>query len=137
MKIKVFINGVFDLIHPGHLKLLEFSKKLGDELIVGINSDTSVKKIKGNSRPIISDIYRKKMLESIKFVDSVIIFNETNPKKIIKKIKPDIIVKGDHYSIREVRKLDEIDQKILIKLVKIDQKFSTTKIIQKIKNLND
>jgi len=98
----IFTNGCFDVLHVGHIELLKFSKNLGDKLIVGINSDKSVKKLKGNNRPINNEQDRKKILESIKFVDEVQIFDDTTPLELIKKIKPHIIVKGGDYIKEQV-----------------------------------
>jgi len=86
--MKIFTNGCFDLLHIGHIELLKYSKSLGDYLVVGINSDNSVKKLKGSSRPINNELTRKIILESIKYVDEVIVFDEDTPIEIIKKIQP-------------------------------------------------
>lgn len=98
----IFTNGCFDILHIGHIKLLEYAKSLGDHLIVGINSDFSVKSLKGDSRPINNEQARKILLQSIKYVDDVIIFNELTPLELIKTIKPDIIVKGGDYKENDV-----------------------------------
>ena len=98
----VFTNGCFDIIHSGHIHLLKQAKKMGDKLIVGLNSDTSVKKIKGPDRPINSQENRLTVLKAIKFVDEVIIFEETDPLNLIIKIKPDVLVKGSDYPIDKV-----------------------------------
>lgn len=95
----VFTNGVFDILHTGHIQLLEECKKYGDYLIVGINSDNSVKKLKGKNRPINSELDRKKLLETIKYVDKVIIFDDLTCENIIKEIKPNIYVKGGDYNL--------------------------------------
>ena len=97
-KIKkiIFTNGCFDILHAGHVNLIKSIKKKfkDDYLVIGLNSDRSVKKIKGENKPINSQKNRKLILESLKYVDKVIIFNELTPLNLIKKIKPDIIVKG-------------------------------------------
>lgn len=131
-KNKVFVNGVFDVLHPGHIKLIKSAQKYGRYIIIGINSDKSVKKLKGKKRPIFNQNARKKILETLSFVEKVYIFNENTPANLIKKIKPDIIIKGDHYDIDEVRKKDKISKNIIIKTIKLDKKYSTTKIINKI-----
>jgi rfaE bifunctional protein nucleotidyltransferase chain/domain len=97
MKI-VFTNGCFDILHVGHIRLLNDAKKLGDILVVGINSDFSIKKLKGKDRPINIESDRKIILESLKAVDFVFIFEEDTPLNLIKKIKPNILVKGGDYS---------------------------------------
>lgn len=102
MKKIVFTNGCFDLIHPGHIDLLERAKKMGAKLIVGINSDKSVKKIKGENRPFQSQEERKKILENLKPVDEVFIFDELTPENLIKKIKPDVLVKGGDWKVDEI-----------------------------------
>lgn len=124
----IFTNGCFDILHIGHIKLLEFAKKLDGRLIVGLNSDTSVKKLKGPSRPINNENIRKEMLLAIKFVDEVIIFNQETPLDLIKNIKPDIIVKGGDYKPEEVigGKMAEV---VIFNYV---DEFSTTKIIKSI-----
>jgi len=94
----VFTNGCFDILHVGHIRLLNDAKKLGDILVVGINSDFSIKKLKGKDRPINIESDRKIILESLKAVDFVFIFEEDTPLNHIKKIKPNILVKGGDYS---------------------------------------
>jgi rfaE bifunctional protein nucleotidyltransferase chain/domain len=101
MKI-IFTNGCFDILHRGHIDLLRYCKSLGGKVIVGLNSDKSVKKLKGDQRPINSQEDRKFLLESIKYVDKVFIFSNNTPYELIKKIKPDIIVKGGDYLPNEV-----------------------------------
>ena len=85
----VFTNGCFDLLHEGHLSLLKYCRTLGEKLVVGINSDSSVKKLKGNERPVNDQNFRKNLLESLSFVDEVYIFCEDTPYDLIKKLKPD------------------------------------------------
>lgn len=126
----IFTNGCFDILHRGHIELLEFCKSLGDEVVVGLNSDSSVKKLKGNDRPIFNQEDRKKTLESIRFVDKVVIFEEDTPYSVIKSIKPDIIVKGGDYSKSEVVGADLC--KVLI-FEYIDG-YSTTKAIKSLSN---
>lgn len=98
----VFTNGCFDIIHAGHVDYLEKAKKLGDFLVVGLNSDNSVKRLKGNTRPINPQEYRKKVLEGLKAVDLVVIFEEDTPENLIKAIKPDILVKGGDWKIENI-----------------------------------
>lgn len=98
----VFTNGCFDLVHRGHIELLRFAKKQGDYLIVGLNSDESVRRLKGNARPIHNQADRKLVLESIRWVDEVIIFDQQTPYDLIKTIRPDIIVKGGDYTASSV-----------------------------------
>lgn len=101
----IFTNGCFDILHAGHIQLLKECKKLaGDDgkVIVGLNSDVSVKKLKGESRPVNDQDSRKLLLESLRFVDEVIIFEEETPELLIEKIRPDILVKGGDYSIDQI-----------------------------------
>lgn len=123
----VFTNGCFDVIHPGHVKYLSESKKLGDKLIVGLNSDRSVKALKGNDRPVHDEQSRKRVLESLECVDEVIIFDEDTPYQLIKNICPDIITKGSDYTSKDqVIGHDLAD----VVLIDYDEKFSTTKILE-------
>lgn len=98
----VFTNGCFDIIHRGHVELLRFAKQQGTHLIVGLNSDRSVRRLKGPTRPIIHESDRKAVLMAIRWVDEVMIFDEDTPYELIKKTKPDIIVKGGDYQADSV-----------------------------------
>ena len=98
----IFTNGCFDIIHPGHIHILSKAKSLGVILVVGLNSDLSVKKLKGDKRPLVSEDDRSRVLLSLRFVDYVIIFNELTPLKVIKKIKPDFLVKGGDYNENDI-----------------------------------
>jgi D-sedoheptulose 7-phosphate isomerase len=102
MSVVVFTNGCFDLLHPGHIDLLERARALGDRLFVGINSDISVRSIKGDGRPIMNQDDRKAVLESLRSVDEVIIFDELTPEKLIRDLKPDILVKGGDWKPNEI-----------------------------------
>ena len=98
----VFTNGCFDIFHYGHLHLLYNSKKLGDKLVIGLNDDDSIKKIKGKNRPVHNQKQRLFMLSSIRFVDLVILFSERTPIKIIQTLRPDVLTKGADYSLNQV-----------------------------------
>ena len=98
----VFTNGVFDLIHSGHVDYLSKAKKLGDVLIVGLNSDDSVKRIKGDKRPILKQKERAFILSNLKPVDFVLLFDEDTPEKLISEIIPDILVKGADWSVEKI-----------------------------------
>ncbi len=129
----VFTNGVFDLVHPGHIKLLEKAKELGDFLCVALNTDSSVKKIKGEKRPITPLYERVEIIEAFDMVDEVVWFNEDTPYEIIKKIKPDVIVKGGDYEPDEVVGKDIVESyggKVVI--IPLKEGFSTSSIIENI-----
>lgn len=135
----VFTNGVFDILHIGHLRYLKKARSLGDVLIVGLNSDRSVKKIKGTSRPIIPEKERAEILASLEPVDYVVIFNETTPNKLIEEIKPDVHAKGGDYRNKPLAE-EKIVKDLGGKIVFVDQVKgkSTSKIIKKIlKNYAD
>ena len=125
----VFTNGCFDVLHLGHLKLLKFAKQQGDKLIVAINSDASVKKLKGDSRPKFNQEDRKTMLESLAIVDEVIIFTEDTPYDLIKSVKPDIIVKGGDYTV-ETTVGHDLAEVVIFPRVK---DYSTSKILEETK----
>ena len=135
-KKTVFTNGVFDILHIGHLTYLEEARKLGDVLIVGVNSDASVKVNKGDKRPINNEKNRAEMLSGLKFVDYTVIFDEKTPEKLLDLLKPDIHVKGGDY-----KKEDLPETKIVeknggeVKILSFVDSFSTTDIINKIINV--
>ena len=132
-EVIVFTNGCFDIIHSGHLDLLKEARSYGDKLIVGLNSDKSISKLKGPERPIIDQSERKKILSALKFVDEVIIFNEENPLKLIKKLKPSILVKGADYTKEQVIGGEFVESYGgEIKLVKLTKGKSSSKIINKL-----
>jgi len=131
----VFTNGCFDLIHVGHTRYLEEAKKLGDILIVAVNSDQSVRAIKGNKRPIITEEERAEVLSALQCVDFVVIFDEPDPLNIISSLKPDVMVKGGDWSEdaiigREV--VESIGGKVV--LIPEIKGSSTSSIIDKIVN---
>ncbi len=98
----VFTNGCFDVLHIGHLRVLEKARSLGDVLVVGINSDSSVARLKGPQRPIIPELERKEMLEGLRAVDFVTIFEEETPYELIKKIRPTVLVKGGDWPVDKI-----------------------------------
>jgi len=131
----VFTNGCFDIIHRGHITYLNSAKKLGDKLIVGLNSDASVKRLKGEERPINNQLDRKFVLENLRAVDGVIIFNEDTPLNLIKNLKPDILTKGGDWSADNIVGGKEVlswGGKVL-SLDLVENK-STTNIINKIRS---
>jgi len=126
----VFTNGCFDLLHIGHIKYLEISKSFGDILILGLNSDLSVKAIKGSNRPINKQIDRACILAALEAVDYVVIFDEDTPYKLIESIKPNILTKGGDYEGKKVVGEDIVDELKLIEFIKGN---SSTQTINKIK----
>ena len=98
----IFTNGCFDILHIGHVRLLKFARAQGDRLVVGINSDKSVRRLKGESRPFFNEQERKEMLEALSCVDKVMIFEEDSAIQLIKLIRPDLIVKGGDYKKEDV-----------------------------------
>jgi len=129
----VFTNGCFDLLHRGHIEYLKKAKRWGDLLVVGLNSDSSVRKIKGKGRPIQKQADRAAILVSLYFVDYVFIFNELTPFKLISKLTPDILVKGGDWRVKDIVGKDIVEShggKVLsIKMIKGK---STRNIIQTI-----
>ena len=131
----VLTNGCFDLLHAGHKYLFRRAKKKNQKLIVLINSDKSVKNLKGNKRPIENQILRKKKIDRIKYVDFSIIFTEKTPLKLIKLIKPNIIMKGEDYKNKNISGANYIKKYGgKVKLVKLYGSYSTTKKIKQIKH---
>jgi D-beta-D-heptose 7-phosphate kinase/D-beta-D-heptose 1-phosphate adenosyltransferase len=122
----VFTNGVFDILHTGHFELLAEAKSLGDKLVVGINSDASVKRLKGKDRPINDAVKRVRQLEILPWVDRVVLFSDDTPYELIKKLKPNIIVKGGDYTVEQVVGHDLAD----VHLVPTVEGYSTTQIIE-------
>ncbi len=132
----VFTNGVFDIIHRGHVEYLTEAKSLGDVLIVGLNSDSSVKMIKGDKRPIVKEENRAYVLANLKPVDFVIIFSEDTPLNTIKKVLPDILVKGADWTEDKIVGSDVVKQSGgEIKRIRFVENNSSTNIIERITEL--
>lgn len=132
----VFTNGVFDLLHRGHVDYLSRAADLGDVLIVGLNTDRSVKRLgKGDARPIQDEKTRAMLLAAMRFVDYVVLFDEETPYDLIEKIKPDVLVKGGDYKIEEIVGADLVlARNGEVKTLDFLPGFSTTNIEKKIKN---
>lgn len=130
-KTLVFTNGCFDLIHPGHIKILRDAKKKGDVLIVGLNSDASIRCLKGACRPVLDESARAQVLAAISYVDYVVIFAEDTPYELIKAIRPQVLVKGEDWKASQIVGRD-IARKIV--RIKFYPGYSTTAIINKIRN---
>lgn len=131
----VFTNGCFDLLHQGHIEVLAKASDLGSRFIVGLNSDVSVKLLKGESRPINNEKARALLLAAIAFIDAVVVFSKETPKQLIAEIRPNILAKGGDYKIKDIVGHD-IVQKNGGKVISIPltQGFSSTHIIEKIRN---
>lgn len=127
-----FTNGCFDILHIGHIKYLEMASKLSDKLIVGVNSDNSVRNLKGESRPYNSDYERMFLISALSFVDYVVLFNEDTPINLISLVKPDILVKGGDYKISEVVGSEYAKE---VKIIDFVKDRSTTNLVNKIKEV--
>ena len=131
----VFSNGCFDIVHLGHIDYLEKSRALGDFLVLGLNSDDSVKKIKGASRPIADEKSRSHVMAAFEFIDLVVLFEEDTPFELIKYLKPDILVKGNDYNIDNIVGADiVIENGGKVETIELVKGYSTSSIIDKIKN---
>lgn len=128
----VFTNGCFDILHSAHIELLQFSKKQGDILVVGLNSDNSIKRFKGNERPINKIDERSKILSLFDFIDYIIIFDDDTPLNIIKILSPNILIKGSDYNKENIIGKEYVNEIILFDFI---QNKSSTAVINKIKNI--
>ena len=131
----VFTNGCFDIVHRGHIEVLARTADLGDKLIIGLNSDSSIQKLKGEDRPIINEQSRAFLLAALSFVNAVVLFSEDTPLNLISTLVPDVLAKGGDYEIKTI-----VGHEIVqnnggqVKLVPFVDGFSSTTIIEKIKN---
>ena len=131
----VFTNGVFDLLHAGHVTYLSEAADLGDKLILGLNSDESVQRLKGPERPVNTETTRASLLASMFFIDAVVVFNEDTPLELIKSILPDVLVKGGDYTIDTIVGAKEtIANGGRVEVLSFLPGYSSTAIINKIKN---
>jgi rfaE bifunctional protein nucleotidyltransferase chain/domain len=131
----VFTNGCFDILHLGHVDYLEKARQAGTKMIVGVNADSSVRQLKGPSRPVNNEYARARILASLQFVDMVIIFEEETPLDLINTLLPDVLVKGDDYSIETIVGAKEvIANGGKVTTIPLVPSYSTTNIIQKLKN---
>jgi len=130
----VFTNGCFDLLHRGHIEVLANTADLGDKLIIGLNSDSSIKELKGENRPIMDEISRAILLASLQFVDAIVFFSEETPYKLIETLIPDVLAKGGDYKVTEIAGngvvLENGGEVILFPFI---DGVSSTKIVEKIK----
>ncbi len=137
-KIVVFTNGVFDILHPGHVRYLDEARRLGDVLVVAINSDESVRANKGPRRPINSEAERAEVLAALACVDAVVVFDAPTPHAVIAAIQPDVLVKGADWAADAIVGRDIVEARGgRVVRVKIEDGFSTTAIIEKIRALED
>ncbi|WP_370516791.1 D-glycero-beta-D-manno-heptose 1-phosphate adenylyltransferase [Thermodesulfobacterium sp. TA1] len=130
----VFTNGCFDILHAGHVDYLEKARSLGDFLVVGLNSDLSIKKIKGPERPINPQTFRAKVLSGLECVDYIVVFDEETPERLIKELKPDFLVKGADWEENKIVGADFVKSyggKVV--RIKFSYQVSTTNLINQIK----
>ena len=131
-KTIVFTNGCFDILHLGHIKLLSESKKLGDYLIVALNTDDSIRKLKGISRPINNNYERSMLLASLSFVDKIVFFDDETPIKLIELICPDVLSKGSDYDLEKIIGASKVlSYGGTVKLISLIPNLSTTRLIKK------
>jgi D-beta-D-heptose 7-phosphate kinase/D-beta-D-heptose 1-phosphate adenosyltransferase len=131
----VFTNGCFDLLHPGHIRLLEQARALGDALIVAINSDASVRRIKGNGRPVIPEEERAEVLAALEAVDYVTMFDEPTPQSLIARVLPDVLVKGSDWGPDEVVGRAEVEAAGgRVVSIPLEPGYSTTSLIERIRD---
>lgn len=132
----VFTNGCFDILHPGHVAYLSAARKLGDMLVIGLNSDTSVARLKGPSRPIVPEQDRATVLEALEAVDAVLIFDEDTPVNLMREVRPHVYVKGGDYKVEdlpEAKVARELNAETVI--LPYEEGYSTTNLIQRIRDL--
>ena len=130
----VFTNGVFDLLHPGHIDVLHAARQHGDALMVGVNSDASVRRLKGASRPLQSESDRARVLAAVGAVDAVVVFDQDTPLELIRAVQPDVLVKGGDYTEATVVGAEEVRQRggdVIIIALTPGQ--STTAIVEKLR----
>lgn len=130
----VFTNGCFDILHLGHVDYLAKASDLGDILVIGLNTDASVSRIKGPDRPVNDEQARARLLAALQFVDAVVLFDEATPYELIKKVQPDVLVKGKDYKAEEVVGYDIVTAKGgHVETIDLVAGYSTTALIEKLK----
>jgi D-glycero-beta-D-manno-heptose 1-phosphate adenylyltransferase len=130
----VFTNGCFDIVHLGHIDYLEKTRNLGDRLVVGLNTDASVQRLKGTSRPVVAEYPRARLIAALEFVDLVVFFGEDTPLNLIETLKPDILTKGSDYSIQNIVGADFVlSNGGKVETLDLIAGYSTSAIIEKIK----
>lgn len=129
----VFTNGCFDIVHLGHIDYLEKARALGHKLILGLNTDASVSRIKGPLRPVVNEYARARLMAALEFIDLVTLFDEPTPIELIEAVRPDILVKGDDYTVATIVGADFVLQHGgRVETIALVPGYSTTKLIQKI-----
>jgi D-beta-D-heptose 7-phosphate kinase/D-beta-D-heptose 1-phosphate adenosyltransferase len=132
----VFTNGCFDLLHPGHIQLLEAARAMGDALVVGLNSDESVRTLKGAGRPVIPEQERAEILASFDCVDAVVVFDELTPQKTVAALLPDVLVKGGDWPGNQIVGREEVEAAGgKVALIEVVEGYSTTEILRRIQSL--
>lgn len=130
----VFTNGCFDIVHLGHVDYLEKARALGQRLILGLNTDASVSCIKGPLRPVVNEYARARLMAALEFVDAVTLFGESTPRELIEAIRPDVLVKGDDYTVATIVGADFVlAGGGRVETVALVPGYSTTKLIERIK----
>ncbi len=132
----VFTNGCFDLLHPGHVSYLQAARNLGDALVVGLNSDASVKRLKGSARPLVPERDRAAVLAALRSVDAVVIFDDDTPMRLLRELKPAVYVKGGDYRIEdlpEAKVAAEIGAEV--KILPFEPGYSTTALVEKVRSI--
>lgn len=133
-KVVVFTNGVYDLLHPGHIRYLQAARALGDALIVGVNSDRSVRANKGPGRPINPEAERAELVAALAAVDAAIVFDEETPFEIISRLRPDVLVKGADWAADAIVGRDVVEARGgRVVRMPVEQGFSTTSLIEKVR----
>jgi D-beta-D-heptose 7-phosphate kinase / D-beta-D-heptose 1-phosphate adenosyltransferase len=130
----VFTNGCFDLMHPGHVEYLEAARAQGDRLVIGLNSDRSVRALKGDTRPILPEAARARLLTALAAVDAVVIFDEDTPATLIGQVRPDVLAKGADYQLHEVVGADLVQSYGgRVALIEFVEGYSTSDLVQRIR----
>ena len=134
----VFTNGCFDLLHLGHVDYLEKARQFGDKLILGLNTDASVSRIKGPLRPVVNEYARARLMAALAFIDAVTLFDEPTPLELIQVLQPDVLVKGDDYAVTDIVGADFVLQNGgSVQTIPLVAGYSTTALIGKIRNAYD